>query len=134
MSSHFSEKCGPFFSYGDRSHFSGNVVLFSSYGERSINTFNERMQWNLNPTNTSFHFSEQCVTFFSFGERLLNTINYCMKWNLNPKNNLTTSVNKVILFPVMETYTTSVNNVVLSFSYGDILLNPFNYCMQWNLN
>ena len=44
------------------------------------------------------------------------------------KKRLTTSVNNVVLFPVTETEPTSVNNVVIFLSYGDRLLNPFNYC------
>ena len=75
--SHFSEKCGTFFSYGDR----------------LLNHFNYCMQWNLTPTKTSSHFSEQCGTFFSYGDinhfseqcgtffsygdRLINPFNYC---------------------------------------------------------
>ena len=92
------------------------------------------MQWNLNPTKTSSQFNEQCGTF-----SVMET---------DP-----TSVKNVVLFSVMETdYSTplitvcsetsnqqkrvppAVNNVVLFFSYGDKLLNTFNYCMQWNLN
>ena len=34
------------------------------------------------------------------------------------------------LFSVMDTDPTSVKNVVIFISYGDILLNLFNYCMQ----
>ena len=37
-------------------------------------------------------------------------------------------------FSVMDTDPTSVKNVLLFFSYGDRFINPFNYCMQWNIN
>ena len=39
-SSHLSEKCGTFFSYGDRTHFSEQYGAFFSYGYRLPNPFN----------------------------------------------------------------------------------------------
>ena len=39
-SSHFSEKCGTFFSYENRSHFSEQCGTFFSYGDRLLNPFN----------------------------------------------------------------------------------------------
>ena len=75
------------------------------------------------------------VVLFSVMETDYSTtlIIVCSETSLQQKR-LHTSVNNVVLFSVMETEPTSVNNVVLFFSYGDRLLNPFNYCMQWNLN
>ena len=57
-----------------------------------------------------------------------------MQWNLSPKQSSSYFSEKCGTFSVMETNPTSVNNLVLFYSYGYILINPFNYCMQWNLN
>ena len=43
-SSHFSEKCGTFFSYGDRTHFSEQCGTFFNYGDRLLNDCNYFMQ------------------------------------------------------------------------------------------
>ena len=74
------------------------------------------------------------VVLFSVMETDYSTtlIIVCSETSLQQKR-LHTSVNNVVLFSVMETEPTSVNNVVLFFSYGDRLLNHFNYCMQWKL-
>ena len=108
------------------------------------------MQWNLNNNKTSYHFSEQCGIFFSYGYRshfseqcctvssygdiLLDTFNYCMQWNIIQKKIFPLQLTMWYLFLVMETDPISVNKVVLFLSYGDILLNLFNWCMHWNLN
>ena len=89
-----------------------NVVLFFSYGDRLLNAFNnvcsETSLKKCLPTAV-----KNVVIFFSYGYKLINTFNYCMQWNLNPTKNLTTSVNNVVIFPVMEIDPNSVNNVVL---------------------
>ena len=73
--------------------------------------------------------------FFSVMETNYSTrlITVCSETSIQQRN-ITMSVNNVVIFSVMDTDPTSVKNVVLFFSYGDRLLNPFNYCMQWNLN
>ena len=75
-------------------------------------------------------------------------ISVCSETSIQQKG-LPTSINNVVLFQlwrqiplqwtmwyftsVMETDPTSVK-MWNFFSYGDRLLNPFNCCMQWNLN
>ena len=56
----------------------------------------------------------------------LNTV--CSETSIQQKR-LPTAVKNVVLFPVMHTDPTSVNDVVIFFNYGDRLLNPFNYCI-----
>ena len=75
------------------------------------------------------------VVLFPVMEKNYSTplINVCSETSIQKKN-ITTSVNNVVLFSVKEIYSTSVNNAVIFFIYGDRLLNPFNHCIQWNLN
>ena len=93
------------------------------------------MQWNFNPTKTSFQFSEQCSTFSQLWRHI--PLQWKM-WYLFPV--METDYSIPLITVCSETSTqqkllpTSVNNVVIFFSYGDKLLNTFNYCIQWNLN
>ena len=64
------------------------------------------------------HFSEKCGTFSGI-ERDYSTPLITVYREISTQQKLLPN---------------SVNNVVLIFSYGYRLLNPFNYCMQWNLN
>ena len=98
---HFSEQCGTFFSYGDR--------FLSSY--------NYCIQWNLNPTKISSHLSEQCGTFF----QLWNPLQWSM-WSFFSV--MDTDNSNILITVCSETsiqqkcLPTSVNNMVLFFSYG----------------
>ena len=111
-----------------------NVVLFFCYGDILTNPFNHCMQWNLKQKN-----------------HLPTTLNNVVLFSV--MKTYLTSVKNVVIFSVMETdystplitvcsetsiqqkyLPTTVNNVVLFFSYGENLLNTFNYCMQWKLN
>ena len=128
-----------------------NVVLFFSYGDKLLNTFNYCMQWNLDSTKKYYHVSEHCGIFVLLWRQiplqwkmwyffqLWRQINqplslmYAVKPQSN-KNIFPLQLTMWYLFSVMEIDPTSVNKVVLFLSYGDRLINLFNFCMQWNLN
>ena len=93
------------------------------------------MQWNINPTKMSSNFSEQCGTFFQFWRQI--PLQWKM-WYFFSVIEIEYSTPLITVFSETSTQQkrlpTTVNNVVIFFSYGDKLVNTFNYCMQWNLN
>ena len=102
-------------SYGDISHFSEKFAIFSVM--------------ETDPTSVN-----NWGNFFSYGYRLINPCNYCMYWQLNPWEISSHFSEQCGPFLIIKIEPASVNNVILFPNYGDRLLYPIHYCMQWKNN
>ena len=114
-----------------------------------LNTFNYYMQWNTTPKKISSHFSEHCGTYFHLWKQIR------LQWAMWYFFTVMESKYSTHLMTICIETSTQKNYRVSEkcgnflqlwrqiklrwkkwcfFSHGDILTNPFNYCMQWNIS